>query len=73
MCWPARSAGAFRCLRSAGDPGNRPRPARTPARIQARTAFVFAAFALPQPRLMRVLGIQARSRLEVDLTLRPAS
>ena len=45
----------------------------SPVRLQARTAFVFAAFALPQPRLMRVLGIQARSRLEVDLTLRPAS
>ena len=42
-------------------------------RLQARTAFTFADFALTQPRVMRVLSIEARIRLEVDLTLRPAS
>ena len=58
---------------STGYQGKTPCPSPCPAPLQARTAFVFAAFALPQPRLMRVLGIQARSRLEVELTLRPAS
>jgi polyisoprenoid-binding protein YceI len=42
-------------------------------RLQARTAFTFADFALTQPRVMRVLSIEDKIRLEVDLTLRPAS
>ena len=42
-------------------------------RLQARTAFTFADFALPQPRVMSVLSIEDHIRLEVDLTLRPAS
>jgi len=42
-------------------------------RLQARTAFPFAAFALTPPRVMRVLSIEDPIRLEVDLTPRPAS
>jgi len=42
-------------------------------RLQARTAFKFADFALTQPRVTRVLSIEDNIRLEVDLTLRPAS
>ena len=42
-------------------------------RLQARTVFTFADFALPQPRVMRVLSIDDHIRLEVDLTLRQAS
>ena len=42
-------------------------------RLQARTAFTFADFELTQPRVMSVLSIEDRIRLEVDLTLRPAS
>ncbi len=42
-------------------------------RLQARTAFTFAEFALTQPRVMRVLSIEDKIRLEVDFTLRPAS
>ena len=90
MCWPGRSAGDFRCWRSAGDPGyqadtaDRPRgllsagvsPTQEPIRIrlhQARTAFPFAAFALPQPLVLRVLSIEDHVRIEVGLTLRPAT
>jgi polyisoprenoid-binding protein YceI len=42
-------------------------------RLQARTGFRFGDFALTQPRVMRVLSIEDHIRLEVDLTLRPAS
>lgn len=42
-------------------------------RLRARTGFRFGDFALTQPRVMRVLSIEDHIRLEVDLTLRPAS
>ncbi len=42
-------------------------------RLHARTAFTFPDFALTQPRVLRVLSIEDSIRLEVDLTLRPAS
>jgi hypothetical protein len=42
-------------------------------RLQARTAFPFAAFVLPPPRVMRVLSIEDPICLDVDRTLRPAS
>ena len=44
-----------------------------PVRLQAPTAVPLAAFALPQPRVLRVLSIEDHIRLEVDLTLRPPS
>ena len=42
-------------------------------RVQARTAFTFGEFELTQPRIFRVLSIEDRIRLEIDLTLRQAS
>ncbi len=42
-------------------------------RLQALAAFPCADFALPQPRVLRVLSIGDRIRLEVDFPLRPAS
>ena len=48
-------------------------PPVLPARLQARTALPFAAFALAQSRVMRVLSIEDPVRREGDLPLRPAS
>ena len=42
-------------------------------RVQPRTAFTIAAFALSQARVMRVMSTGDPTRLDVHLPLRPAS
>jgi hypothetical protein len=41
--------------------------------VRARTAFRFADFNLPIPRLARLLSVDDNIRLEADLVLRRAS